>query len=66
MSILEFDWFDSGYGLLESACECDIEPPGSISHGVSNNVFIVLVKMLCLNVRRISSCQNMNNAIRYF
>ena len=22
-------------GLLESPCECDIESPGSISHGVS-------------------------------
>ena len=22
-------------GLLESPCECDIEPPGSISHGIS-------------------------------
>ena len=25
----------SGYELLESPCECGIEPPGSISHGVS-------------------------------
>ena len=30
-----------GYGLLESPCECGIEPPGSISHGV-----IVIVKKI--------------------
>ena len=29
--------FGSGYGLLESICECGIEPPGSISHGVRVN-----------------------------
>jgi hypothetical protein len=30
-------WVDSAQdkGLLESPCECGIEPPGSISHGVS-------------------------------
>ena len=27
------NWVDSG--LLESPCECGIEPPGFISHGVS-------------------------------
>ena len=27
-------WFGSGQELLESPCECGIEPPGSISHGV--------------------------------
>jgi hypothetical protein len=27
--------FDSRYGLLESPRECGIEPPDSISHGVS-------------------------------
>ena len=31
----ELGWFGSGYGLLESPCECDIKPPGYISHGVS-------------------------------
>ena len=31
----ELGWFGSGYGLLESPCECGIEPPGFISHGVS-------------------------------
>ena len=31
----ELSWFDSRYGLLESHCECGIEPPGSISHGIS-------------------------------
>ena len=31
----ELDWFGSGYGLLESSCAFDIEPSGSISHGVS-------------------------------
>ena len=31
------NWVDSAQdmGLLESPCECGIEPPGSISHGVS-------------------------------
>ena len=24
----ELGWFGSGYGLLESSCECGIEPPG--------------------------------------
>ena len=30
------NWVDFGLrkGLLESPCECGIEPPGSISHGV--------------------------------
>ena len=32
----ELGWFDSGQGLLESPCECGIEPLGSISHGVSH------------------------------
>ena len=27
--------FGSGWGLLEIPCKCDIESPGSISHGVS-------------------------------
>ena len=31
----ELSWFSSGSGLLESPCECGIETPGSISHGVS-------------------------------
>ena len=31
----ELGWFGSGCGLLESPCECGIEPPGSIRHGVS-------------------------------
>ena len=29
------NWVDSVQELLESPCECDIEPPGSISHVVS-------------------------------
>ena len=31
------NWVDSAQDrdLLESPCECGIEPPGSISHGVS-------------------------------
>ena len=30
------NWVDSAHlGLLEGPCECGIEPPGSISHGVS-------------------------------
>ena len=30
------NWVDlAQYGLLESPCECGIETPGSISHGVS-------------------------------
>ena len=31
------NWVDSvqDKGLLESPCECGIEPPGSIIHGVS-------------------------------
>ena len=29
------NWVDSAQGLLESPCECGIEPPGPISHGVS-------------------------------
>ena len=28
-------WFDSGWGLLESPCECGIEPPGS---KLANNI----------------------------
>jgi hypothetical protein len=32
---MELGRFSSGYGLLEGLCECDIEPPGSISDGVS-------------------------------
>jgi hypothetical protein len=30
----ELGSFGSVYGLLESPCECVIESPGSISHGV--------------------------------
>ena len=30
----ELSWFGSGYGLLESPCECGIELPGFISHEV--------------------------------
>ena len=26
----ELGWFGSGYELLESPCECDVEFPGSI------------------------------------
>ena len=33
--IMMMRWFGSGYGLLESPCKCGIEPPGSISHGVT-------------------------------
>ena len=29
------NWFDLDMDLLESPCECSIEPPDSISHGVS-------------------------------
>ena len=29
------NWVDTAQGLLESPCECGIEPLGSISHGVS-------------------------------
>ena len=31
------NWVDSAQdrNLLESPCECGIEPPGSVSHGVS-------------------------------
>ena len=38
----ELGWFGSGKELLKSPCECDIEPPGSISHGVNKlvNYFI--------------------------
>ena len=28
------NWVDSAQKLLESPCECGIEPPDSISHGV--------------------------------
>jgi hypothetical protein len=31
------NWVDSAQRLLESPCECGIEHPGSISHGVSLN-----------------------------
>ena len=31
----ELGRFGSGYGLLESACECGIEPPDSINHRTS-------------------------------
>ena len=34
-NIGELGWLGSGLGLLESPCECGIEAPGSISHGVS-------------------------------
>ena len=34
----ELDSFGSGYGLLESPYECGIEPPDSISHGISELV----------------------------
>ena len=27
--------FSSGWGLLESPCECGVESPGPISHGIS-------------------------------
>ena len=30
----ELGWFGLGLGLLETPCECDIERPGSMSHGV--------------------------------
>ena len=30
----------SGQGLLESPCKCGIEPPGFISHGVSEEIFL--------------------------
>ena len=29
------NWVDSAERLIESLCECGIEPPDSISHGVS-------------------------------
>ena len=32
------NWVDSAQGLLECSCECGIEPPGSISHGISSIV----------------------------
>ena len=34
----ELGWFDSGYELLESPCECGIEPPGPITHGVAGSI----------------------------
>ena len=36
----EWGLFGSGYGLLGSPCKCGIEPPVSISHGVSPLVSI--------------------------
>ena len=35
MDLEEIGLFGSGLELLESPCECGIEPSGSISHGVS-------------------------------
>lgn len=35
MSTGEINWFDTGYWLLGSNCECDIDPAGCISHEVS-------------------------------
>ena len=36
IDIFTRDWFDSTQGRsLESPCDCGIEPPGSISHGVN-------------------------------
>ena len=34
INVRELSWFGSGQGLLESPCECSIEPAGSISHEV--------------------------------
>ena len=31
----ELGSFGSGYGLLESRCECGNEPPGDTSYGIS-------------------------------
>ena len=36
----ELGCFDSGMGLLESPCECGIEPPGSISLVVSKFIIV--------------------------
>ena len=35
ISVNTTNWIDSAKELLESASECGIEPPGSISHVVS-------------------------------
>jgi hypothetical protein len=34
------DWIDEAWdrGLLDSPCDCVIEPPSSISHGVSYKI----------------------------
>ena len=37
----ELVWFGSGEGLLENPYQFDIEPPGSISHGVSYYSYMV-------------------------
>ena len=39
----DLGWFGSGKGLLENPSECGIEPLGSISHGVSINIIILLI-----------------------
>ena len=31
------NWVDSAQDLLETPCDCGIEPPGSIGHGISQN-----------------------------
>ena len=36
----ELDGFGSGHRLLECPCECGIEPPGSISHGVREYICV--------------------------
>ena len=36
IGVNQMGWFGSGCGLLESLCECGIEPAGAISLGVIN------------------------------
>ena len=40
------NWVNSAQDRLESPCECDIEPPGSISQGVSwLNIICVFMEL---------------------
>ena len=40
------NWVDSAQD--RDYCECDIEPPGSISHGVSSYQVHILVKVITI------------------
>ena len=48
------NWVDSKIGIIRDPCEYGIEPPGSISHGVSYYYYILKIS-LCLAEHNVGS-----------